>query len=87
MDNMTNFFKIIFDNYLNTKDGEKLVLKIDETFDPFLDKLKEVVSAEKVTELEESLMDCYAEAITIASVKGMELATKIMNDDAEDLKP
>lgn len=74
---MDNFLEIVCDNQImaTTEQGDKYI----EIFEPFMNKLNDIVSDKVYSELEETFNSCAAENNSFYAVSGMKLAIGIMN--------
>lgn len=74
---MDNFLEIVCANQImaTTEQGDKYI----EIFEPFMNKLKDIVSDKVYSELKETFNSCVAENNSFYAVSGMKLAIGIMN--------
>ena len=74
---MDKFLEIVCDNQImaTAEQGDKYI----EIFEPFMNKLKDIVSDKVYSELEETFNSCTAENNSFYAVSGMNLAIGIMN--------
>lgn len=74
---MDNFLEIVCANQImaTAEQGDKYI----EIFEPFMNKLKDIVSDKVYSELKETFNCCVAENNSFYAVSGMKLAIGIMN--------
>lgn len=74
---MDNFLEVVCANQImaTTEQGDKYI----EIFEPFMNKLKDIVSDKVYSELKETFNGCVAENNSFYAVSGMKLAIGIMN--------
>lgn len=74
---MDNFLEVVCANQImaTTEQGDKYI----EIFEPFMNKLKDIVSDKVYSELKETFNSCVVENNSFYAVSGMKLAIGIMN--------
>jgi hypothetical protein len=75
---MDKFLELSFRNYCRN-DKDSFTTDYESVFEPFITKLKALLSSEVCGELEEMLNDCMTDAMSIAGVAGMQLAINVLN--------
>lgn len=73
---MDRFLEIVYSNQLSN--SEKGIM-YQQFYEPFMDKIKGIVSKEIYDELEELFNDCSADNNRFYAVEGMKLAIGIMD--------
>lgn len=68
---MDKILEYVFNKF--TEDDGELCYKVDELFQPFLDRLKELLPNETFLELEDELVRLYIQAEILAGVEGIKL--------------
>lgn len=74
---MDKFLEIVYTNQImsTAEQGDKYI----EIFEPFMSKLKDIVSEKIYSELEETFNSCAVENNSFYAVSGMKLAIGITN--------
>ena len=76
---MDKFFELSFMNYTDSTISDDFTAKIDDLFEPIIDRIHSLLSKDIADELENDIMCAYIRAMVLSGVEGMKVAVGVMD--------
>lgn len=76
---LDKFLELSFLNYTNDTASDEFAGKVDDLFEPIIDRINSLLAMNIAAEIEDDIMQAYLTTMTLSGVEGMKVAIGVMN--------